>query len=276
MMKKTKRTGTLILALITVFLLTGCGGGRDVNVDIGAFDKPATGVADESLAGVWRQENHSALINARKDAWEVYLTGDGLMYVLRSSDATDIGYHTDVLECEYRVENGSLRWAITDDSGYSSADVSDIQPEKDKLILYKAPGGEKITLIKTAAEVPFGYTRAGREQAYADERAEQEGILAFAAALSEKMNLPVVLNEDARFELDVPQGMQFSSGAVNFHITSGKNAVSQGVDEYYVEVPSGAMYFSAKCYLLGDYAVVFDSYDADFPPEWKQVLEADW
>lgn len=240
-------------------LLAGCGGGTQ-------------GVTAEQLVGVWRQEDHQALADSLETAYEAYFTEDGRLYILVSSDALDIGYHTRTLECAYSVENGALHWAQSGAENALSGAVTDIRPKADHIVLTVREGSRKrsVTLIKVSDAVPDAYTPEGAAQAAAEEQARREEIIAFSEKLSAQTGLPLQVDEGEDFLLDVPGGVGFSSGEAKLHITQGKYAEGDETIGYTVAVPSGAMYYSAPCYVVEGYAVVFDSGEA--PKEWREAL----
>lgn len=252
-------------AFILIILLTGCGSG-----------KTSQDITTEQLTGVWQQNNYQTLSDNRKTAYKVYFTDDGLLYILVSSDALDIGYHTDILECSYSVESSNaLHWVETDKKGPLSGDVVDIQVKAGRIVLTVREGDRKrrVALIKMADAVPHAYTTDGKAQALAREQALREEIIGFSEQLCEQTGLPIRVKEEDDFLLDVPGSVHFFSGDVNFHITQGKYAEGNESRGYTIAVPSGAMNYYAPCYIVGDYAIVFDSYSGDVPLGWESVLE---
>lgn len=253
----------IAVSLILMILLTGCGGGeaaRDVTAD--------------QLVGVWQQDNYQTLLSNRETAYEVYFTEDELLYILVSFDALDIGYHTEILECSYSVADNALRWAESDKKCYLSGNVTDIQVKSGRVVLTVREGGRKkrVALRKARDAVPDAYTKDGKKQALARKQALREEIIAFSEQLSERTGLPVRVNEEEDFLLDVPESVYFSSGDVNFHITQGKYAEGDERSGYTIAIPSGAMNYYAPCYVVDGYAIVFDVYSGDIPQEWQNAL----
>ncbi len=251
-------------ALVATMLLAGCGG-REAARDI------TTG----QLVGVWRQKNYRTLSDNRETVYKIYFTDDGRMYVFASFDALDIGDHTETLECGYSIEDNALRWTENDEKGYRSIAVADIQIEADRIVMTvrKSGNGRKITLIKASDTVPYAYTKEGMEQASGRKQALREEIIAFSEQFGERAGLPIRVNEEEKFILDVPGSVHFSSGDVNFHITQSKYAAGDGTYGYTIAIPSGAMNYFAPCYIVDGYAIVFDFYTGDIPQEWQNALE---
>lgn len=258
-----------ISAIMSVFiasnLFVGCGGGGEA-----ARDSTV-----EQLVGVWRQHDAEALAGSGETAYEIYFTDDGWMYIQASFDALDVGCHIETLECAYRVEGGALLWEERGENNYLSGEIVDIQVGQDRIILLlkEGDGERKVTLEKTADPIPAAYTQQGKEQQGAQRQILREEIIAFSRQLGEQAGLPVRLNEEEEFLLDIPESLHFSSGDANFHITQGIHAQSDAYGDYSIAIPEGALYYFAPCYVVGEYAIIFDSWSGEVPSEWQEALE---
>ncbi|MDL2238540.1 hypothetical protein LJC56_12075, partial [Christensenellaceae bacterium OttesenSCG-928-K19] len=218
-------------------------------------------------------------LNEGETVYEIFFTDDDQMYIIASSLGTDFAPPAYTLECGYSIENGSMHWAETGGNASVSDGIAEIQARPDRIILSVkgGSGNRKLTLTKISDTVPLEYTLEGKEQivdeAAASEQETREGIISFAAELSDKTGLPIELNEDEQFQLTVYPGVQFASDGANFYISPAENTYMLGDNDYYIDVPDGAMYTSVPCFVIGEYAIIFDSYSGEAPLAWQSALE---
>ncbi len=257
------RPKQILILFVAALFLTGCNKENKRELTV------------ETLVGVWQQEDYSALAAAGKTAYKLFFTGDGRLFVETPTFGLDHAPSHNTVEYSYRVTNQELHWEEAGESGGSASTILDIRFEAGGMVLSVEKAGDKqtITLTKTSDEIPFGYTQANQDGIASTLQEQRDEIIAFASRLSEKTGLPLKPGDAEDFTLSVFQGVPFLSGEARLHITPDKNAKQWGVDDHYVEVPTGAMYVTIPCYVVDGYAIVFDSYsDDEPPPEWREAL----
>jgi len=183
---KLKHICTTLLIFSLLFVLVGCA---------------TRGPAVEDLVGVWRTENYEeeALGWASNSFAAVYITADGNLYVLLTTDSTAGPWTTVYPYYYYEIVDNQLVLTPMENDLRRDVEAIQISIENNSMQLdmqevYSSsnPQAFLFTLYHYTDELPYGWTNADRQEMQETMDWARNQILAFAEQFSEELGLPVL------------------------------------------------------------------------------------